>query len=441
MIEIRPVNRCDARVVIPGSKSFTHRALIVSALAEGESTLLNALSSEDVEYTLTGLERLGIRTQWKKNGLQVQGAGGKFARGRKEIFTGNSGTSMRFLTALASLRDGQTLLDGSGRMRQRPMFDLLQGLEVLGVSVYSENGKGYPPVTVESGGLKGGMARIRGNRSSQFLSALLMVAPYAERDVDLKVAGPLASRPYVDITLNVMSAFGVRVDRREYDSFSVKAGQRYRPRTFRIEGDASNASYFFSAAAITRGKVRVENFRPSSVQGDAAFLDVLEGMGCGVVRGEDWAEVRGRDLRGMEINMNAMPDLVPTLAVTAGFARGKTVMKNIGHLRLKESDRITCLAGELAKMGLRTGEGKTWLSVEGGRPHGAEIETHEDHRLAMAFAVAGLSVPGMKIAGERCVEKSFPGFWNAFERLYGKAEGPLDGDPAEPSNHLHGSLT
>ena len=441
MIEVKPLDRCDAIVAIPGSKSYTHRALVVSALAEGESTLINALRSEDTGHTIKGLEGLGIRMIEKEDGLHVLGAGGKLDRGGREIFAGNSGTSMRFLTALASLRDGLTLLDGNGRMRQRPMIDLLQGLEALGVRAYSENGNGYSPVAVESMGLKGGVANISGDRSSQFLSALLMVAPCARRDVYLKVAGPLASRPYVDITLDVMSAFGVSVDRREYHSFSVKAGQRYQPRTFSIEGDASNASYFFSAAAITRGRVRVENFRPSSFQGDTAFLDVLEGMGCEAVRGGNWAEIRGKDLRGMEIDMNAMPDLVPALAVTAAFARGKTVMKNIGHLRLKESDRIASVARELAKMGIRTEEGEDWLSVEGGKAHEAEIETHQDHRVAMAFAVAGLSVPGIKITGERCVEKSFPGFWNTFESLYGKGEGLQDCKPADTSNHLHRSLT
>ena len=441
MIEIRPMDRCDAVVTIPGSKSYTHRALIVSALADGESILLNALASEDTDYTCRGLERLGIRSLWKKDGLHVLGAGGKFDRGGRKIFTGNSGTSMRFLTALASLRDGQTLLDGDGRMRQRPMIDLLEGLEALGVRAYSDNGKGTPPVAVESMGLKGGMATIRGDRSSQFLSGLLMVAPYAERDVHLKVAGPLASRPYVDITLDVMSAFGVRVDRKEDHSFFVKVGQRYRPRTFRIEGDASHASYFFSAAAVSRGRVRVENFVPCSVQGDAAFLDVLEGMGCEVVRGGEWADVRGGDLRGIEIDMNAMPDLVPTLAVTAAFARGKTVMRNIGHLRVKESDRLASVAKELGKMGVRTEEGEDWLSVEGGSPRRAEIETHNDHRLAMAFAVAGISVPGMKIKGERCVEKSFPGFWNTFQSLYGRSEGLQGYKPAETSNPRDGSRT
>jgi len=247
-----------------------------------------------------------------------------------------------------------------------------------------------------------------------------MVAPYADGDMHLEVTGELASRPYVDMTLHLMSAFGVQVDRREYHSFSLKAGQRYRPQTFRIEGDASNASYFLSAAAMTRGRVRVDNFSPTSVQGDAAFANVLEKMGCLVVHGGNWVEVCGRDLQAVEIDMNAMPDLVPTLAVTAAFARGKTVMKRIGHLRMKESDRITSLAEELAKMGIRTEQGEDWLSVEGGKLHAAKIDTHNDHRLAMSFAIAGLVVPGIKIKGECCVDKSFPGFWEVLQKLYEK---------------------
>ena len=270
---------------------------------------------------------------------------------------------MRFLCALAALKNGHTLLDGSERMRKRPIAGLLEGLSALGVRAYSEEGSGYPPVTVESQGIKGGVAKIRSDESSQFLSAVLMVAPYAERDVCLEVIGLLSSRPYVDMTLSVMSAFGVEVQQREYKSFFVKAGQRYLPRTYHIEGDASNASYFFSAAAVTGGKVRVENFPSTSVQGDSAFLSILEKMGCSVTRNDGWAEVQGGRLRGTEIDMNAMPDLVPTLAVTAAFAAGKTVIKNIGHLRFKESDRIRALAerteqdGHPGRRGKRLAEG------------------------------------------------------------------------------------
>jgi 3-phosphoshikimate 1-carboxyvinyltransferase len=418
MIEIRPLAHCDAMVTIPGSKSYTHRALIVSALADGESVLINALQSEDTGYTIQGLEKLGVQVFWKGDLLHVLGKGGKLKSGEERIFVGNSGTSMRFLTALAALKNGRTLLDGSERMRNRPIGDLLEGLRTLGARAYSKEGGGCPPVVVESQGLKGGTAKIRGEESSQFLSALLMVAPYASRDVKVEVMGNLASKPYVDITRHVMSAFGVEAKGEGYHSFFVRSGQRYLPQVYRIEGDASHASYFFSAAAIIRGKVRVENFYSTSIQGDTGFLNILEKMGCSIIRGDSWAEVQGGELRGIKVDMNGMPDLVPTLAVTAAFAHGKTIIQNIGHLRLKESDRIRALAGELVRMGILVEEGEDGLKIEGGEPHGAEIETYNDHRLAMSFAIAGLAVPGVKIKGEQCVDKSFPGYWEKLQKLY-----------------------
>lgn len=417
MIEISPLDRCNATVSIPSSKSFTHRALVVSALAEGESILENALLSEDTEFTKEGLKAFGVTIRQGTHGVSVVGTGGHL-KGGERIFVGNSGTSIRFLCALASLKKGKTLLDGCERMRKRPMDGLLETLNTLGVAAYAQDGNGCPPVIVESRGIKGGVAEIRSGESSQFLSALLMAAPYAEKDVCLNVVGPLSSRPYVAMTMSVMSAFGVKVDPTDDGCFFVKAGQRYIPRTYRIEGDASNASYFFSAAALTGGKVKVENFAAESVQGDSAFLSILETMGCHVVRGDGWAEVRGDELHGIEINMNAMPDVVTTLAITAGFAKGTTLIKDIGHLRLKESDRITALARGLSELGVRVEEGKDWLRIEGGKVHGGEIETYDDHRLAMSFAIAGLMVPGIKIKNERCVDKSFPGFWETFQKLY-----------------------
>jgi 3-phosphoshikimate 1-carboxyvinyltransferase len=419
MIEIKPLDPCDAVVTVPGSKSYTHRALVVGALADGESLITDALSSEDTDYTLKGLQTFGVTIGQEEDGLHIVGSGGKLGAGEK-IFVGNSGTSMRFLCALAALKNGRTFLDGSDRMRNRPMGALLEGLNALGVRMDSRDGRGYPPVTVESQGLKGGVAEIRSEESSQFLSALLMISPYAEQDVTLEVTGLLSSRPYVDMTLSVMAAFGVEVGNRAYRSFSVKAGQHYLPQAYRIEADASSASYFFSAAAITGGKVKVKHFPSASVQGDATFVSILEKMGCEVTRSEGGVEVRGGRLRGLEISMNAMPDLVPTLAVTAAFAEGETVIRDIGHLRFKESDRITVLAEELCKLGIRVEEGKDWLKVERGRMHGAEIETHNDHRLAMSLAIAGLAVPGVKIKDERCVDKSFPGFWEVFQKLYRK---------------------
>ncbi len=418
MIEIKPLAHCNAVVTIPGSKSYTHRALIVAALAGGESVLINALRCEDTEYTARGLEELGVLVQEEEDSFRVQGTGGLLNGKGGKIYVGNSGTSMRFLSALAALKTGRTVLDGNERMKKRPMAGLLAGLAALGVHAYSQEGNGYPPVVVESQGLAGGVARIDGSESSQFLSSLLMIAPYAEKDVGIEVTGSLASKPYVDITRQVMQAFGVEVQSQRDRFFSVRAGQRYLPRKYRVEGDASNASYFFAAAAITRGKVRVENFRPDSAQGDAGFLEILEKMGCEVLRGNDWAEVRGKDLRGMDIDMNTMPDLVPTLAITAIYAPSKTTIRNVGHLRLKESDRIGDLAGELLKMGVRVKEGKDWLEIEGGNAHGGDIDPHNDHRLAMSFAIAGLRVPGVKVHEERCVDKSFPGFWETLEQLY-----------------------
>lgn len=418
MIEIRPLTHLDATVTLPGSKSFTHRALIISALADGESILINSLQSEDTEYTTQALERLGIQFFREGDLLHVFGKGGKLKGGEENIFVGNSGTSMRFLTALVALKRGHTLLDGSERMRRRPMSDLLDGLRALGVKAFFRDGNGCLPVIIESRGLHGGRTKIRGEESSQFLSALLMVAPYAMEDVYVEITGRLASRSYVDITCDVMSAFGVKIHRDGYRFFFIKAGQKYHPQRYFVEGDASHASYFFSAAAITRGRVRIKNFHPSSIQGDSGFLNILEKMGCEVIRGDGWTEVHGKELKGIEIDMNEMPDLVPTLAVTSAFTRGKTFIKNIGHLRLKESDRITALAKELSKMGIQVEEGEDWLRVEGGSAHGAEIETHDDHRIAMSFAITGLAIPGVKIKGERCVNKSFPGFWETFRRLY-----------------------
>jgi 3-phosphoshikimate 1-carboxyvinyltransferase len=355
---------------------------------------------------------------WESNRVRILGGGGKFKATDERIDVGNSGTSMRFLTALAALRKGITLLDGKGRMRKRPIVELLNGLEELGVRAYSQNGNDSPPVIVESRGLTGGTVRMKGEESSQFLSGLLMVAPYAQRDVAIEVTGSLASKPYVDITSNVMSAFGVKIRNQGYHSFFIEAGQRYLPQEYRIEGDASNASYFFSAAAVCKGRVKVENLNPATLQGDIGFLDILERMGCGVTRGSDSIEVLGGELHGIEVDMNEMPDLVPTLAVTAAFARGKTVIQNVGHLRFKESDRLHALALELSKMGIRVNEGEDGLEIEGGKPHGAEIETYDDHRMAMSFAIAGLAVPGIKIKEERCVDKSFPEFWETLQKLY-----------------------
>ncbi len=418
MIEIKPLSYCDAEVSVPGSKSYTHRGLIISSLAEGDSYLINPLRCEDTDYTVKALKSFGIEVTPKGDPLCVRGRGGNFEEGEVEIFVGNSGSTMRFLTALSALRRGRTILTGDERMKARPIGELVKALKALGIRTHFKEKEDYPPVIVESSGLNGGDVEIGGKESSQYLSALLMVSPYAKQDVYINIKGESVSKPYIDMTLSVMEAFGVEVERDGNQAFFIRAGQRYHSRRYQIEGDASSSSYFFLAAAITGGKVRVRNFNPNSIQGDVAFLDILEKMGCRVRRSEDWAEVRGGSLKGMEIDMGSLPDLVPTVAVLSAFACGKTLIKNIGHLRLKESDRISVLAQQLERMGLSVEEGRDWLGIEGGKPHGTEIETYNDHRIAMSFAIAGLVVSGVRIKGEECVEKSFPSFWETLRRLY-----------------------
>lgn len=420
MKEIKPIKNLNATVQIPGSKSYTHRALIISSLADGESVLFNPLRSEDTYYTSNALIKFGIPIFWNNNQAYISGSGGRLLPPFERIFVGNSGTSMRFLTAVASLINGKVLLEGNQRMKNRPTIGLNEALKNLGINVYTEENKNSLVVCVESDGLKGGHTQVKGRESSQFISALLMIAPYSQKGVEIEVIGELVSKPYVDITIDIMAAFGIKVIREGFRFFSVPSGISYQPRKYWIEGDASNASYFFSAAAITGGRVRVEKINPYSLQGDIRFIKILEEMGCSVFCGEDWMEVIGGNLHGIEIDMSETPDLVPTLAVTASFAEGKTTLKNIGHLRFKESDRIAALTNELTKIGARVQSGKDWLTIEGETHEGTEVETYNDHRIAMSFAIAGLKIPGIKIRGEDCVNKSFPQFWETFETLYGE---------------------
>lgn len=418
MKKIKPLRRCEAILRIPGSKSYTHRALIISSLAEGESVLLNPSKSEDTGLTLEALKKFGIPIFWNEEEVYVSGQGGMLLPPKERIFLGNSGTSMRFLTAFASLLKGRVLLEGDKRMKKRPMGELISSLLSLGVKVYLFERKDSLEVLIESKGLRGGSLRLRGKESSQFLSSLLIVGPYTSEGMEIEVIGDLVSKPYVDITLDVMCAYGIKVNRKGYYYFSIPSGIKYHPCRYKIETDVSSASYFFLAAAITGGRVRVESFNPLSIQGDIGFLGILKEMGCVVISGEDWVEVQGGGLRGIEVDMSNTPDLVPTLAVMAAFARGPTVIRNIRHLRFKESDRLGGLANELKKMGVKVEEGLDYLKIIGGTPRGAEIETYNDHRLAMSFAMSGLVVPEIRIKGEDCVKKSFPEFWEVFEKLY-----------------------
>ena len=415
--EIHPVDTIDAVITLPGSKSFSHRALIAAGLAAGRSTLNNLLRAEDTIYTSQALQQLGCRIHWTEETCEVDGMGGSLKVPDSPIYLGESGTSMRFLSAVAALGHGRYVLTGSKRLCQRPIQDLLDALAGLGVVAASEPHNGCPPVIVQAQGLAGGPTKVSGAVSSQFLSAILLISPFAARDVEIEVVGELVSRPYVDITLNVMDDFGIAYYRQGYKFFTVPAGQRYEARHYEVEGDASSASYFLGAAAITGGRVTLTNLNPGSCQGDSGFIRVLEQMGCLVESSPAGVVLQGRPLQATRINMAHMPDLVPTLAVVAAFAQGETVITGVAHLRHKESDRLQAVAAELTKMGIAVQETKDGLIIQGGRPHGAVIETYNDHRIAMSFALAGLKTSGVIISNPDCVAKSFPAFWDYFESL------------------------
>lgn len=415
--EIPNRERIDAEVFIPGSKSITNRALVIGALAKGESRLSNWLRCEDTAVMIDGLGRLGFTVNPQGEKLKIAGRHGTVPGDRAVLDTANSGTTMRFLTALVSLGRGEYTLDGSPRMRQRPIGDLLEGLRALGANARSDRENGCPPVTVRGRGLRGGGCELSGEISSQFLTALLLIAPYAEEAVTIKIRGELVSRPYVDMTLKMMAAFGVEVEEKPEAVFTIHPRRTYRGRDYAIEGDASSASYFLAAAAITGGRVKVLNVGEDSIQGDAGFARLLERMGAKVRTGPDWTEVSGPLTRGIKTDLNDMPDMVPTLAVAALFTPGRTVINNVGNLRHKECDRLSAMAAELTRIGARCEELPDGLIVEGGELHGAEIETYNDHRIAMAFALAGLRVPGIGIKDPGCVAKTFPGFFDAFLAL------------------------
>ena len=414
--EIKPLDKVQATLTLPGSKSYTHRALVAASLAPGESLLTNALDAEDTRLTAEALAHLGAHLDWREEGLRVKGVGGRWQPVLAPIYLGNSGTSMRFLTALTALGEGEYRLTGSPRLCERPMGELLEALAQLGVKAYSTKGDGCPPIVVQ-GGLKGGRARLSGSISSQYLSALLFISPLSPQGVEIEITGDLVSRPYVDLTLEVLGDFGVSYFRQGYRFFHLPGGQCYLPQDYAIEADASSASYFWAAAALTQGRVTITNLTPDSSQGDVGFIKVLERLGCRLSAGDEGLTVTGGPLQGIEVDMATMPDLVPTLAVLAAFAQGETLITGVAHLRHKESDRLAAVAAELQKMGIAVQETPDGLRITGGQPQGAVIDTYQDHRIAMSFAVAGLKAPGTVIKDPDCVAKSFPEFWEFFAKL------------------------
>jgi 3-phosphoshikimate 1-carboxyvinyltransferase len=411
------------RVRPPGSKSITNRALVCATLADGVSQLTGALDSEDTRVMIDGLGRLGIEVESHdaSTRLVVHGAGGEIPALEADLFCANSGTTIRFLTALATLGHGSFQLDGVERMRQRPIGDLLDALNQMGTHASSENDDNCPPVVVHANGLPGGTAKIRGDISSQYLSGVLMAAPRARDVVELVIDGPLVSQPYVRMTLAVMKSFGVDVETSgELQQFQIPAPQHYRACEYAIEPDASAASYFWAAAAICGGEVAVEGLTADSLQGDVAFVECLEKMGCEVRRDAGCITVIGRPLRGIDIDMNAISDTVQTLAVVAIFAEGPTRIRQVGHIRHKETDRIGAVATELRKLGVEVAEHDDGLTINPGDSEqfkSATIETYHDHRMAMSFALAGLRIPGVRIANPSCVEKTYPRFFDDLTKL------------------------
>ncbi len=422
VLDIAPlVKPPRAEVRVPGSKSLTNRALVVAALAHGRSVLSNALFSDDSFHLADSLGRLGFRVEQDADNSRVAvgGLGGRIPASRAELFVGNAGTAARFLTAMLTLGQGEYVLDGVPRMRERPIADLLDALTMLGAEVTAIHGNGCPPVRVRANGLPGGHGTVAGDRSSQFLSGLLLAAPHARREVSIEVLGPLVAKPYVDMTIALMADFGVEVEREAYRRFWVRAGQQYRARDYEIESDASSASYFFAAAAVTGGVVRVNGISSRSKQGDIRFLGVLRAMGCAVDEAADWVQVTGPDrLEGVDVDMTEISDTSLTLAAIAPFASGPVRVRGIGHARLQESDRVAAVVTELRRLGVEAQEmpdGFTVSPVDEIRP--ASIETYNDHRMAMAFSILGLRAPGVSITNPTCVSKTFPGFFQVLERL------------------------
>ena len=419
-IEVIPASGIAAQHAVPGSKSYTNRALTIAAVADGRSTLRGALASDDTRVARAALESLGIAVDVVDDTFRVHGQGGRFREPGAPLFLGNSGTATRFLTAMMTLQEFPSVITGNARMQERPIADLLAALHELGADVASERGNGCPPVRIGGTRLRGGRAAVSGAISSQFLSALLMAAPYALQDVVLEVRDTLVSVPYVDLTLDIMGRFGVEVEHDDYRLFRIPGRQVYAARDYDIEGDASSASYFWGLAALLGQSMCVTNVPSDSVQGDTRFLQVLERMGCTVTRQRGWHVAGPRQLRPLgDIDLNALPDAAMTVAVLAAFCDGDTRLCNIGNLRVKETDRLHALATELGKIGAAVTELPDGLHVRGAPAalHGAEIDTYDDHRMAMCFAMAGARLPGVRIREPGCVAKTYPGFWDDLRRV------------------------
>lgn len=424
-VQVEPLTTpLNATVRPPGSKSYTNRALVCAALGEGHSTLEGALFSDDTKYMQQALGQLGVRVNSNEQTrcIEVDGASGLVPDLAVELYVGNAGTAARFLTAMVSLGAGKYRLDGVERMRQRPMADLLSALRSIDVEITEHGNPGCFPISVSGAHRQRGDIRLRlpGNASSQFISGMLLSAPYFGSDVEVRVEGELVSKPYLDMTAAVMAAFGVELQSEHHSVFRVGKGQRYFGTRYEVEPDASAASYFFAAAAICGGQVRVEGLGTQSKQGDLGLVDVLERMGARIVREPNATTVIGTgELRGVEVDMKNLSDVAQTLAVVAPFASSPTRITGIGFIRQKETDRVGAVVAELQRLGIDAREEEDGYVVNPGTPRGASVKTYDDHRMAMSFALVGLKVPGVTILDPGCTSKTFPDYFEVLSRLRG----------------------
>lgn len=409
----QPINQT---VAVPGSKSLTNRAMILAAMSP-RCTLTGALQSEDTEVMIDCLRRLGWRVTegWERCEVTVERidtTGRLIPKQTAELFVGNSGTTIRFLTAMLALGEGHYRLDGIPRMRERPIGDLLDALNQFGVKAQSETNNGCPPVVLDATGLNGGRVSVRADKSSQFLSGLLLALPFAANDTVIEITGPKVSEPYIAMTLSLLNQcdLDVKTDA-DGRTFHVPGRQQFHGGTIAIEPDASSASYWFAAAAITGGRVTVTGLSRASLQGDVAFVDCLEQMGCRVEHGAEGITVHGRPLRGIDVDMNAISDTVMTLAAIAVFATGSTRIRNVAHIRHKETDRLSAMATELRRLGIQVEETDDGMTIHPSEPIPGVVETYNDHRMAMSLALIGMKARGIKINNPGCVVKTYPGYW------------------------------
>ena len=419
-ISIQPLNRpVDATIRVPGSKSVTNRALLVAALADGPSTIRNPLFSDDSYWLMEALVRLGFDVHANRDAAEVRiiGQRGIIPRSGVDVFVGNAGTVARFLPPALALGEGPYRVDGVPRMGERPVADLVDAMRELGANVKYAGEEGRFPLVVEGGGIRGGKARVRGGKSSQFVSGILMAAPYAGESVALEIEGR-KEWPYVGITVEVMRAFGVEIEAGEgFGRLAVEPGY-YSAQDYDVEPDASAASYFLAAAAVTGGRVRIPGLGEGSPQGDLRFAEALGEMGCEVDLASDFVEVRGPErLRGIDVDMGAFSDTMITLSAIVPFAEGPTTIRNVGHTRHQETDRIAAVATELGRLGVKVEESPDSLRITPGSVNPATIRTYGDHRMAMAFAVTGLAAPGIRIRDPECVTKTFPDYFQRLDAL------------------------